>query len=423
MSDLNPTKSLTAELQLSMRLGSVKESATLRLNGMVQKMKAQGIDVANFTTGEPDFPVREEVKQAVISAVHANRSKYTPVAGIPELRQAVADEMSFRQSQLDRWNSSHVVVSNGAKQAIFNALFCLVNPGETVLVPAPYWLSYPEMVRMVGGEPETLQMTVSEGYRLQAEVLASALQKARQESRVVRALFLNSPSNPTGAILSREDLTAIGQVIREHQAQVKETLWVISDEIYDQLVFPGSESVSFLNACPDLVNQTVTINGLSKSDSMTGWRVGWSVTRTDLSKKMEIVQGQMTSGIASLVQWGALAALDLKKNLRAKSQVDSHFEAQLDEYRKRRDRAYAVLSQSQVLDLFMPQGAFYLFVGVNRAFSSGEDSVQYCERVLEKARVALVPGEAFGAPQCVRLSFATDLKTLEEGCQRWVSLG
>lgn len=423
MSDLNPTKSLTAELQLSMRLGSVKESATLRLNGMVQKMKAQGIDVANFTTGEPDFPVREEVKQAVISAVHANRSKYTPVAGIPELRQAVADEMSFRQSQLDRWNSSHVVVSNGAKQAIFNALFCLVNPGETVLVPAPYWLSYPEMVRMVGGEPETLQMTVSEGYRLQAEVLASALQKARQESRVVRALFLNSPSNPTGAILSREDLTAIGQVIREHQAQVKETLWVISDEIYDQLVFPGSESVSFLNACPDLVNQTVTINGLSKSDSMTGWRVGWSVTRTDLSKKMEIVQGQMTSGIASLVQWGALAALDLKKNLRAKSQVDSHFEAQLDEYRKRRDRAYVVLSQSQVLDLFMPQGAFYLFVGVNRAFSSGEDSVQYCERVLEKARVALVPGEAFGAPQCVRLSFATDLKTLEEGCQRWVSLG
>jgi len=423
VSDLNPTKSLTAELQLSMRLGSVKESATLRLNGMVQKMKAQGIDVANFTTGEPDFPVREEVKQAVISAVHANRSKYTPVAGIPELRQAVADEMSFRQSQLDRWNSSHVVVSNGAKQAIFNALFCLVNPGETVLVPAPYWLSYPEMVRMVGGEPETLQMTVSEGYRLQAEVLASALQKARQESRVVRALFLNSPSNPTGAILSREDLTAIGQVIREHQAQVKETLWVISDEIYDQLVFPGSESVSFLNACPDLVNQTVTINGLSKSDSMTGWRVGWSVTRTDLSKKMEIVQGQMTSGIASLVQWGALAALDLKKNLRAKSQVDSHFEAQLDEYRKRRDRAYVVLSQSQVLDLFMPQGAFYLFVGVNRAFSSGEDSVQYCERVLEKARVALVPGEAFGAPQCVRLSFATDLKTLEEGCQRWVSLG
>jgi len=171
------------------------------------------------------------------------------------------------------------------------------------------------------------------------------------------------------------------------------------------------------------VNQTVTINGLSKSDSMTGWRVGWSVARTDLSKKMEIVQGQMTSGIASLVQWGALAALELKKSLRANAQTDSLFAAQLEEYRQRRDRALAILSQSQVLDLFKPEGAFYLFVGVRRAFSAGEDSVQYCERVLEKARVALVPGEAFGAPDCVRLSFATDLETLEQGCQRWASLG
>ncbi len=403
------------------RLDAVVESATLRLNGMVQRMKAQGLEVANFTTGEPDFPVRAEIKKAVMEAIEADRSKYTPVAGIPGLRSAVAREQSLVHSSLPSWKAAEVVVSNGAKQAIFNALFALVNPGEQVLIPAPYWLSYPEMAKLADGDPLILATDVKDGYKLKPELLRETLESLRKRGKVARVLLLNSPSNPTGAVYTREQMQALGKVIQEHQSVTDEKLWIISDEIYEKLIYPGHEFVSFLSACPELRSQTVTVNGLSKSAAMTGWRVGWSLAEESLSKKMEVIQGQVCSGINSLVQWGALAALDLQEDAR-KAGGDAELKRQMSEYTRRRNRVFEILSRSKVLGLWNPEGAFYFLVDVSRAFLPGETAEAYCERVLEKAQVALVPGTAFGAPTTVRMSFATDMETLEQGCLRWVSM-
>ena len=389
---------------LARRLDGVSESATLKLNAAVQALKAQGVDVVNLTAGEPDFNVPDAVKEALIEAVRANKSKYTPVAGIPELRQAVADKTNRQQPAMvaasGGWKSADVVVTNGGKQAIFNALMALLNPGDEVVIPSPYWLSYPEIVKLAGGKPKIVRTTVKAGLKMTPEQLKKALTPR------TRAVILNSPSNPTGVMYSRAELAELGRVLEKFKK-----CWVISDEIYDRIVFGEVPFCSFLEAAPSLRDRTVTVNGLSKSASMTGWRVGWSVAPQSLTQGMLTLQGQSTSGINALAQWASVAALKMS---------EEEFAGWVQSFRRRRDLTLEILRRAGRLELVSPQGAFYVFVGFGSYLRKGEDSMGFAERLLEGAKVAAVPGTPFGGPEFLRLSFATDEKTLREGCERIV---
>jgi aspartate aminotransferase len=395
-------------IRLAQRLQGVTESATLKLNAMVQELRARGEDVVNLTAGEPDFDVPEAAKEAVIGAVRANRSKYTPVAGIPELRKLIAAKTNAQQPSVQAlhgpWKPEHVVVSNGGKQVIFNAIQALVDPGDEVLIPSPYWLSYPEMTLLAGGKPRFIAARPEARFKITPSQLRDAVRSGKP-----RLLLINSPSNPTGQMYSRSELAALGHVLLEEKS-ARET-WVLSDEIYDRLVFGGTPFCSFLEACPELRERVITVNGMSKSAAMTGWRVGWSVAQPEITQALSMLQGQSTSGINALAQWASVAALQLP---------EAHYAPQLDRYRKRRDLALEILGKAGKIKTVAPEGAFYIFAGIGACLKSGEDSIAFCERVLGEAKVALVPGTPFGSPDHVRLSFATDDRMLQEGCERLV---
>ncbi len=394
-------------LQLSRRLEGVSESATLKLNATVQQMKAQGVDVINLTAGEPDYFVPEAAKKAVIDAVHANQSKYTPVAGLPALREEIARKTNEQQKSLSSirpWKSNHVVVTNGGKQALFNSLMAILNPGDEVLIPAPYWLSYPEMVKLAGGIPKFIPASGAQGFKITPEQLTQSI------GPHVKVLILNSPSNPTGALYSKEEYQALGAALA--QSPYSKNIWILSDEIYDRITLGATPFCSFLDANPELVDQTITINGVSKSAAMTGWRLGWSVAGEKVTQAMLTLQGQSTSGVNALAQWAAIAALKLP---------ESEFASQVESFRKRRDLLLENLKKARKLEKYTPDGAFYVFAGVGKYLRPGEDSIDFAQRVLEEAKVAVVPGTPFGDPECVRLSFATDEKSITEGCQRLVS--
>lgn len=397
---------MATELQrLAHRMDGVSESATLRLNALVQQMRAQGIDVVNLTAGEPDFGVQEAANEAVRKALAEKKSKYTPAAGIPALRQAVASKTNAQQPGVKPiWAAADVVISNGGKQVIYNTLQALVDPGEKVLIPAPYWLSYPEMAKLAGGVPKILSTRFEDGYRLTPEELRRALVEGG-----ARALILNSPSNPTGAMYRREDLAALGKVILETPEAAR--LVIISDEIYDRITLADIPFTSFLDACPALRNRVVTVNGMSKSHAMTGWRIGWSVAAPWITQALITLQGQSTSGINALAQEASVASLALSEAV---------FQPQVESYGKRRDLLIQGLQGAARLKIFEPQGAFYLWLGVGAYFNSGEDSMGFSERVLQEAKVAVVPGTPFGAPDFIRLSFATDERSLTEGARRIV---
>lgn len=394
--------------KLSSRLDGVSESATLRLNAAVQAMKAKGVDVINLTAGEPDFNVPDAAKEAVIEAVKANCSKYTPAPGIPELREAIARKTNSQQPSLARfggpWKGSDVIVTNGGKHALFNSFMALLDSGDEVLIPSPYWLSYPEMVKIAGGIPKFISTTPAQGFKITPAQLRSAL------SARVRMLVLNSPGNPTGAMYSKEEYRALGEVLLNTPGA--EGIWVISDEIYDRIVFGKTPFCSFLEAVPELRERTITVNGMSKSAAMTGWRIGWTVAPVFVTQAMITLQGQCTSNVNSLAQYASLAALGLP---------ESQFSSQVESFRKRRDLCLEILGKSGKIDLVAPDGAFYVFMGIGKALKKGqEDSMGFAERLLESSKVAVVPGTPFGEPEFVRISIATEERALKEGCMRIV---
>lgn len=391
---------------LSRRLDGVSESATLKLNATVQAMKARGEDVINLTAGEPDFNVPDVAKEAVIESLKANRSKYTPAPGIPELREAIAAKTNRQHpgvAQTQPWKAGNVVVTNGGKQALFNAMMALLDPGDEVLIPSPYWLSYPEMVKLAGGIPKFIQATFANDFKILPEQLRNAL------SPKVKILILNSPSNPSGAMYSQAEFEALAQVLQTTPGA--ERTWVVSDEIYDRIILGETPFCSFLNAAPALRDRTVTINGMSKSAAMTGWRIGWSVASEMVTQAMVTLQGQSTSGINSLAQWASLAALKLP---------EAHFAGQVMSYQKRCKLMLENLKKARKIEVMAPEGAFYVFLGIRSYLRSGEDSIAFAQRVLEEAKVAVVPGTPFGEPEFLRLSFATDEKSIQDGCDRLV---
>ncbi|MBS1961175.1 MAG: pyridoxal phosphate-dependent aminotransferase [Bdellovibrionales bacterium] len=388
------------------RLDGVSESATLKLNALVQAMRARGEDIVNLTAGEPDFPAPEEAKAAIRRALDENKNKYTPVAGIPEVRERIAKKTNVQQPNVvaahGEWKASEVVVTNGGKQAIYNAAMALLNPGDEVLIPAPYWLSYPEMVKLAEGKPVVVETKAESKFKVTVEGLRKAL------TPKTKLLILNSPSNPTGTTYTRAEFEAIGKWLEKEAPNV----WVLSDEIYDRILYGQDPFVSFLDAAPALRNRSITVNGLSKAAAMTGWRIGWTVAPAELTQAMLTLQGQSTSGINSLAQYAAVAALDL---------AEEKFAEMVAAFRRRRRMALEILAKAEKLKVVPPEGAFYVFLGIEAFVKPGEDSMTLSENLIREAKVAVVPGTPFGAPNWVRISIATDDDTLKKGCERLVS--
>lgn len=388
---------------LSNRVKFLQESATLKLNAIVNQLKAQGKSILNLTAGEPDFAPPEAAKAAAIEAVNKNLAKYTPTPGIPELRELIAAKTNRQQPTIaakQPWKASDVVVTNGGKQAIFDAVLCLIDRGDEAVIPAPFWLSYPEMVKAAEGTSIQIDTTLESQYKITPAQLEKAI------TPKTKLFFMNSPSNPTGSMYSKSEMRALGEVLKKHPK-----VWIISDEIYDKIEFTVGSFCSFLEACPELRDRTVTVNGLSKSGAMTGWRVGWSLTPPALTAGLIALQGHSTSGICSLSQAAAVASLKLPENA---------FESQRLQYLHRRNLALEVLRKSAKIRVVEPAGAFYLFVDVRGALKPNQDANGFAERLLQDANVAVVSGVDFGAPTCVRLSFATDEKTITEACSRLV---
>jgi aspartate aminotransferase len=383
------------------RVLALRESATLKINAQVNRMKQEGKLVYNLTAGEPDFPAPEVAKQAVMEAVQKNQSKYTPTAGILELRQLIAVRTNAQQPNLKTpWTAADVMVTNGGKQALFDAILALIDQNDEVLIPAPYWLSYPEMVRAAQGTPVEIATTLSERYLCSPEKLEAAI------TSKTKLFILNSPSNPTGAMYSENHLRKMGDVLRKH-----ESIWIISDEIYDQIEFKTGSWRSFLAVNPELQSRTVTVNGLSKSGAMTGWRIGWSVTDSAMTSVLNALQGHSTSGISALSQAAAVATLKL---------APGWFESQRRQYLHRRDLTLEILRKSAKIKVFEPDGAFYLFMDVQAVMKENENADGFAVRLLQEKGVAVVSGVDFGAPTSVRISFATDEATLREAAKRLV---
>jgi len=393
--------------QFSKRLELVTESASLKLNALAQSLQASGKSVINLTAGEPDFFIDDSVKEAAISAIKQNKSRYTPVLGVLPLREKIIEYTHKFQKEIKEkspWQPAEVLVSCGAKQSIFNFLLSTVNPGDEVVIISPYWLSYPEMVKVAEGTPRIIDTDLNSGFKVTPAQLKESLNEK------TKAVILNSPSNPTGAMYSKQELRALGEVILN--SPFSKNIWVVSDEIYDQIVYGGAEYCSFLGAIPELKNQTLTVNGLSKSAAMTGWRMGWSVGVKALISKMSVLQGQSTSGINSVTQWAGIAALNLKADYFAKN---------VEVFKKKRDRLLDILQKSSKIKSRAPDGAFYAFVDVGAVLKPGENAGYFAEKLLEAEGVVVVPGTAFGADEFIRLSFATDMETLEIGCEKIVS--
>ena len=385
---------------LSPRVQAMQPSATLAISARAAALKRQGRDVIALSAGEPDFDTPAPIVQAAHQALRDGRFSYTPNTGIPELREAIARKL-VRENGVDTC-AAQVVCSNGAKQSVAQAILAVCRPGDQVLIPAPYWVSYPEMARLAGAEPVAVPAAASADYKITPEQLEAAI---TPRSRV---LILCSPSNPTGAVYERHELEALADVLRRHPGIV-----VVSDEIYEQVVF-DAEHVSFASL-DGMGERTATVNGFSKAYAMTGWRLGYLAAPDWWSGAVAKVQSQLTSGASSITQYASLAAFTM-----GTGPVEEMVEA----FRERRDAVLARLQAVDGVTCPTPQGAFYLFPDVSAFYgrqSGGHavsGSVDLCGYLLDHHDVALVPGEAFGADAGVRISYATDLDTLMRACDR-----
>lgn len=387
-------------MRLSSRVRAISPSPTVSIDAKAKEMVRRGIDVISFGVGEPDFDTPAHIKEAGIEAIRAGFTKYTPVLGIPELREAISAKLR-RENGLD-YPPAQILVSSGAKESLYHAVMALCEPGDEVLIPAPYWVTYPEQVKLAGGVPVVVEAGGETEFKVTPGMLA-----ARATERT-RLLILNSPSNPTGAVYTREELRAIADFC------VARDLAVVSDEIYEKLVYEG-EFVSIASLGPEIRARTVVINGVSKAFAMTGWRIGYAAGEPDVIKAMSSLQSHSTTHPASMAQKAAAAALA--------GPLDA-VRAMAEEFRRRRDDVVERLERVPGLRVRRPAGAFYVFPNVEGVLGRSLDGrtvatdLDLAEALLTEGRVALVPGTAFGAPGHLRLSYATSMERLREGLDR-----
>ena len=388
--------------RVSRRIGAIEESATLAVDARAKALKAAGEDVIGFGAGEPDFPTPDHIVAAAIEACSDPRNhRYTPAAGLPELREAVAHKTA-RDSNL-QVTAGQVLITNGAKQAVYNTFAALLDPGDEVLVPAPYWVTYPEAIRLAGGVPVPVATDESTGFRASVEALEAA-----RTARTKILLFV-SPSNPTGAVYPPAEVEALGRWAADSG------LWVVTDEIYEHLVYGDATFSSMPGLVPELADRCVVVNGVAKTVAMTGWRVGWMIGPTDVIKAATNLQSHATSNVANVSQRAALAAVT--GDLGCVATMREAFD-------RRRRRMHELLSAMPGVTCIEPEGAFYAFPSFEKTLGGdlGETTLDLAANVLDAAKVALVPGEAFGAPGYVRLSYALGDAQLEEGLDRLARL-
>jgi aspartate aminotransferase len=380
-------------MQLSSRASSLTPSLTLSIDSKAKAMKSEGIDVCGFGAGEPDFDTPDHIKAAAIAALEAGFTKYTPSSGIPELRQAIADKFLL-DNGID-YKPSQIIVSDGAKHSCYNAILATCQPGDEVIIPAPYWLSYPEMVRLAGADPVFVHTKEENGWKLTADEFENAMTPR------TKMIILNSPGNPTGAVYSKEELDSLGKVAAE------EEILILSDEIYEKLVYDGSKHFSIAGLAQEYYDLTITVNGFSKSYAMTGWRLGYLGAPEPIAKAIDSIQSHSTSNACSFAQKGALAALKGDQQPVADMR---------DEFNLRREYMLERLSKMPHVSVVRPNGAFYVLVNISRL---GLTSQNFADRLLSKANVAVVPGIAFGDDRTVRLSYATSLDVIKKGMDRF----
>ena len=388
-------------MKLSARLGSVLPSPTLALNAKAKALAAKGEDVVGFAAGEPDFDTPQHIKDAAITALNEGFTKYTATAGIPELRAAICDKL--RGDNGCDFSPEQVLVSCGAKHALYNIFQALLQEGDEVIIFSPYWVSYPDMVRLAGGKPVIIHTREENQYAPDLESIKSAL-----TSRT-RAVIINSPSNPSGAVLSRQALSVIAEAVREHPCLI------VTDDIYEKLLYQPGPFVNIVNVAPDLKERTVVVNGMSKAYSMTGWRIGYAAGPKPLIAGMQIVQDQSTSNPNSIAQKAAVAAL------RGPPET---LQSMVKEFRERRDIFVSGLNALNGVKCRSPEGAFYLFPNVQALYDRRykgiqiKDSVRLSEILLNDFKLAAVPGAPFGSDANLRLSFATSRAVIEKGLAR-----
>lgn len=379
--------------RFSQRIDSLSPSMTIAISTLAQQLKSEGKDVLAFSAGEPDFDTPDVIKEAGIEAIREGFTKYTAVDGIPALKQAIVDKLR-RDNGLE-YTQEMILTSNGAKHSLFNLYQAVIDEGDEVIIPAPYWVTYPELTKYCGGKNVVIETTEQTGFKITPEMLKNALTPKS------KLLILTSPSNPTGAVYSQEELESIAEVLKGTD------VLVASDEMYEKLTY-GVKFTAAASVSEDMFRRTVTVNGLSKSVAMTGWRFGYlACPDVELVKKMKSLQSQSTTNICSITQKAAIPGLD--------GRADADIESMRVEFQKRRDRAVELFNAIPGISVLKPDGAFYLFVNISEVSS---DSMEFCKKLLEEKGVAVVPGVGFGAEGYFRFSFATDMVSIEEGISR-----
>ncbi|HBL85826.1 MAG TPA: aspartate transaminase [Alcanivorax sp.] len=388
-----------SDINLSDRVQRIKPSPTLAITSKAAELRAQGKDIIGLGAGEPDFDTPDHIKQAAIEAINAGKTKYTPVDGTPGLKKAVIDKFK-RENGLD-YEAGQILVSSGGKQSFFNMALALLNDGDEAIIPAPYWVSYPDMVKVAGGVPVILETDLDSRFKITPQQLEQAI------TPKTRLFVINSPSNPSGMAYSKEELAALGEVLKKHPDIV-----IATDDMYEHILWTGQPFVNIVNACPELYDRTVVMNGVSKAYSITGWRIGYAGGPQKLIAAMKKVQSQSTSNPASISQAAAEAALSGDQQC-VKDMVKA--------FKERHDYVVDALNKLPGVTCAPGDGTFYAFPDFSGAIAD-MDGVESCTdlaaQLLETAEVALVPGSAFGAPGCLRLSFAVGMDTLVEAISR-----
>lgn len=379
-------------MKLAARVSQITPSLTLAIAAKAKAMKAEGIDVCSFSAGEPDFPTPAHICEAAKQALDSGKTRYGAAAGEPELRRAIAHKLQIDNNI--NYQPENIIVTNGGKHSLFNTILALVEKGDEVIIPAPYWLSYPDMVKLAGGTPIIVQTLAENDYKITPEQLKAAI------TPKTKIFILNSPSNPTGTVYTPDEIRTIAEII------VDRDLLVISDEIYEKILYDGVEHLSIGSISPELFERTITSNGFAKSYSMTGWRLGYAAAPVELINATIKIQGHSTSNVCTFAQYGAIAAL---------THSQACVQEMLEAFTVRREIMYEAISSMTKLSCPKPYGAFYLFIDITK---TGMTSLEFCNALLEEQQVAAIPGIAFGADNCIRLSYATDLKTIQEGLKR-----
>lgn len=388
-------------MKLSRKAEALAASLTLEITAKANEMKKKGIDVVSFGAGEPDFNTPDYIKEAAIKAINDNHTRYTATSGIIELKKAIVKK--FKEDNGLEYSENQILISTGAKQSLANVFSAILNEGDEVLINIPYWVTYPELVKLNGGVPVFIETKKENSFKFTLKELEENC------TEKTKAILINSPNNPTGSVYTEEELRVIAEFAREKD------LIIISDEIYEKLIYDGKKHISIASLSEDAFNRTIVINGVSKTYAMTGWRIGYSAAPIEINKLMTNIQSHTTSNANAIAQYAALAALEGN---------DDEIKAMVKEFARRKNYMIESINNIDLLETLHPNGAFYVMVDVSKLFGKKcdgkviEGSIDFAKAILEKEKVAVIPGIAFGNDNYIRLSYATSMENIEEGIRR-----